>query len=167
MLPFSADSCEGDGIMNLKNSLGLLVAAAVVVGGSAVMATNPRGGQDERKAAEGRHKHDSAEMTACVDACLKCLKECESCFLHCSKHVAMGHKDHEGSMRHCLDCADFCAMCARLCARGGPLAGGAAHACQEACEACAKVCEQGDERMKRCAAVCQECAKVCSAIATH
>ena len=160
---------EGDHSMTRKRFVGLLgVVAAAVVGGSMVMATNPLRAADEKQDAAGQHKkHDEAAMAACIDACHKCLKECESCFRHCSNHVAMGHKTHEASMRHCIDCAEFCAMCARVCGRGGPLGGHAAHACKEACEACAKACEQGDERMKKCAAVCHECAKACAAVASH
>ncbi|MGL5096785.1 MAG: four-helix bundle copper-binding protein, partial [Planctomycetia bacterium] len=85
------------------------------------------------------------------------------CYAHCLKHVTDGHKAHLKSMKLCLDCADFCALCLKICGRGGAMSEVCCKACAEACDRCAAECEnfKDDEVMAACAQACRDCAKSC------
>lgn len=111
-------------------------------------------------------------FAACAKACTKCMRECESCAHHCVHLVAEGKKDHLKSVGTCSDCAEFCAMAAKVVSHHGPMAGLSCEACAKACDACAAECDRcceksPDEHMKRCADVCRECAKACREMVKH
>jgi hypothetical protein len=86
-----------------------------------------------------------------------CAKVCAEC------QVEAGTKEHAKAMHLSVDCAEFCALSAKLTARKSELAVAACEACAKACDACAAECEKFPDmpEMKACAAKCKECAKSC------
>src|SRR4051812_47256779 len=93
------------------NKKSWISAAGVVTAVAVVCYTTGVGRAAAQEAVAKEHAVDTEVLARCADACLKCAKECESCFAHCTEHASMGHKDHVPSMKHCIDCADFCSMC--------------------------------------------------------
>lgn len=123
---------------------------------------------------EGRAEDkDQAEHFAkCAKACSKCMLECESCARHCVGMVAEGKKDHLKTVGTCSDCAEFCAVSAKIVARRGPMAAMSCASCAKACDVCADACDRcceksPDEHMKRCAEECRACAKACRDMVQH
>ncbi len=109
------------------------------------------------------HTPASAEMTACIQACLDCYRECQHTALtHClemgGKHVEPTH------FRLMLDCAETCRFAAALMVNDSALHAKACALCAEACRACAESCRSvGD--MDDCIRVCERCADSCDAMA--
>jgi hypothetical protein len=103
------------------------------------------------------------ELCRCIDACAACVKECSCCATHCAKEVMDGNEAHYESSRMCLDCADVCALTAKIVARGGPMSAEQLELCADVCQECAICCEScgDDEHMKRCAEACRTCAEAC------
>ncbi|MBA4055288.1 MAG: four-helix bundle copper-binding protein [Marivirga sp.] len=71
-------------------------------------------------------------------------------------------------MAHCIeldrDCADICALAARLLQRDSELAHSYLAVCEEACRTCAQECAKHDhDHCKACAEACERCAEVCHA----
>jgi hypothetical protein len=120
---------------------------------------------DEPKGHE-HTQHMSSEMEKCLKECVRCAKECESCFQHCVGLVAQGKKEHVHTLRTCIDCADYCALAAKVISRHGAIVDPICDACAKACDTCGAACEKHptDEHMKRCAEACKDCAKACRAM---
>jgi len=102
----------------------------------------------------------------CIDACLACTIECEHCASEC-----LGEEDVQMMVR-CIqldrDCADICALTARLLARGSQHGEHLMRECAEICEMCAEECAKHDaEHCQRCAEVCRNCAEECRRMAAH
>jgi hypothetical protein len=108
-------------------------------------------------------KHD--HMEHCAEDCQKCESECLHCSNHCVEEIVGGHKDHADCLKHCLDCADACQLCASVMSRGGPNAKAVAKLCAEICDRCAEQCEKfkNDKHCAECAKVCRHCAEECRA----
>ncbi len=63
------------------------------------------------------------------------------------------------------DCADVCALTARLLLRGSALT--AAALCAEACARCAEECAKHDhDHCQQCAEACRQCEAACRAVST-
>ena len=106
----------------------------------------------------------SPELQACIDACLACLAACEHCATACLAEDDV--KMMAGCIRLDRDCADACALTARLLMRGSDLHPQACALCAEACERCAAECGQHQhDHCQQCAAACRRCAESCRALA--
>jgi hypothetical protein len=141
--------------MSTRQWLGavLLFVLPVAVIGSQV--TNPA-------TREGGGEHHHHFMT-CAKACSDCALQCDSCYHHCLHLLKEGKKEHERSMRLCVDCAEVCRLAATLSARESHLAVYACDGCAKSCDDCAALCEtsKDDKHMADCARSCRDCAKAC------
>ena len=110
-----------------------------------------------------RADHHTKHFEDCAKVCAECQVECDKNFHHCFKLVEAGKKEHAKAMHLSVDCAEFCALAAKLTARQSELAVPACEACAKACDACAAECDKFPDmpEMKACAAKCKECAKSC------
>ena len=95
----------------------------------------------------------------CIDACLACAIECESCATH---YIGMNDAAHLKCIALCRDCADICALCARFEARGSAFAKALCKLCVEICNACAVECEKLSAHS--CAEACKKCVAACASI---
>ncbi|WP_367114354.1 four-helix bundle copper-binding protein [Deinococcus sp.] len=92
-------------------------------------------------------------MAACEECATACLSE---------PHIDM----MRGCIRLDRDCADVCAMTARLLMRGSDLHAQACALCAEACAACAAECAQHHhDHCQRCAEACRRCEEACRKLA--
>jgi hypothetical protein len=109
------------------------------------------------------HVHRSPEMQKCIEACVTCTNQCETCFVHCTGLVASGKKEHVATLKSCVDCGDLCAVAGKIMSRDGSLIGPACEGCAKGCDACAASCEKfpKDEHMAACARACRDCSKAC------
>ena len=108
-------------------------------------------------------KHLSAEMQACIDACLKCHATCLGMAMnHCletgGEHVAPPH------FRLMMACAEICRTSAAFMLMGTDLHRKTCGLCAEICEQCARDCERL-EGMEDCVAACRKCAEECRRMA--
>ena len=101
-----------------------------------------------------------------VKAATECAMVCTTCADACLEEPNPAH------MRLCIrnnqDCADLCALVARLIARPGPQDADMLHAvltaCATMCRTCATECATHGEHMEHCricAEVCRDCADAC------
>jgi hypothetical protein len=143
---------------------GLLIAASLIVGGWGLLGADRTVAmaQAQRAAATGGVA-DAAQMERSARIIADCLRECELCTDHCTKHLAMGHKEHLKTQKTCADCADVCAAAMRIISRNGPMSAVIAETCAKVCDLCAAECERftTDDTMKRCAKACRDCSQVC------
>lgn len=106
------------------------------------------------------------EAFALVHAAAECTFTCTTCADACLE------EDDPRALRTCirlnLDCAEICAVTARLIARPGPqnqaLLSAQLDACATACRACADECESHADHMEHCricAEACRACAEAC------
>jgi hypothetical protein len=111
-------------------------------------------------APSARADHPSKHFDECAKVCADCQVECDKNFHHCFKLVEDGKKEHAKAARLSADCAEVCALSAKLTARKSELA-------LPGCEACAKACAAECEKfkdvpeMKACAEACKKCAASC------
>ena len=99
----------------------------------------------------------------CIEACLACVIACEACATH---GIEMADKSHLQCISLCRDCADICALCARLQARGSSFADALCKLCVEICNACAAECEKHahhHEALNKAGEACRKCATACAA----
>lgn len=129
------------------------------LGAFAALATLTGGAAPSARADDHHKKH----FEACAQVCADCQVECDKTFHHCFKLVEAGKKEHAKAAHLTVDCAEFCALAAKLTARQSELAVPACEACAKACDACAAECDKfaAMPEMKACAAKCRECAKSC------
>lgn len=97
-----------------------------------------------------------------LDALNACIAACEHCATACL------HEDNVKMMARCVlldrDCADVCALTARLVARGSEHAAHLLKECAEICKACADECEEHgahSEHCRACAEACRRCEQAC------
>lgn len=105
-----------------------------------------------------------SQLDACIEACLDCLRECETCATACldSDMVQMMAQ----CIKTCRDCADTCDICARFMARNSDLHAQLCGICAEACDRCAAECAKHDhDHCKQCAESCRRCAESCRQMA--
>jgi hypothetical protein len=108
-------------------------------------------------------------LVACLAACHDCAQSCTSCADAC-----LGEKEPQNLVRCIrlnLDCADICAVTARLLARHteshSPLLRRQLEVCREACQACADECQKHahhHQHCQVCAEACHQCAEACQAL---
>lgn len=109
------------------------------------------------------HTPLSAEMTACIEACLDCYRHCQHTALtHClemgGEHVEPRH------FRLMMDCAEACRAAAALMINDSPYHGQTCGLCAQICRDCAESCRAlGD--MDECVRACEACAEACEAMA--
>jgi hypothetical protein len=132
----------------------IAIAAASSAGVRAFGANAPK-----KKGKDTAHAHSNA----CCNDCAACAVECGGCAGHCAAKLAEGETAHAATMALCNDCSDLCSICAKIGARGGPLAALVCGACAQACDKCADACEkfEDDEQMTACAKRCRDCAEAC------
>ncbi|MBT1706089.1 four-helix bundle copper-binding protein [Chryseosolibacter indicus] len=105
-------------------------------------------------------------VQSCIDACLACARECDSCATACL------NEEDITMLARCIEldreCAEACYATARLMGMGGEHYALFCHACAEICEACAEECEKhvehGMDHCKACAEACRKCADECRAM---
>jgi hypothetical protein len=105
----------------------------------------------------------SAEMKACIEACLRCYQVClGTAMTHC---LQMGGKHTEPAhFRLMMACAEMCRTSAHFMLIGTEHHKHTCAECAEICEACARDCERiGD--MQECVVACRECAEMCRRMA--
>ena len=140
------------------------VAAAVVLSGLVATVAGTRA-----TAVETQEKTDAHHVmyAACAKVCADCMVECEKMVHHCSEIVVAGKKDHVKPMQVAADCAEFCALSAKLTSRHSDLAPASCEACAKACDMCAAECEKfaSMPEMKACAELCKKCAASCREMA--
>ena len=111
--------------------------------------------------------HASAEMSACIQACLDCYRHCQHTALtHClemgGEHVEPDH------FRLMMDCAEICDTSADFLLRGSERHPETCRICGDICKRCAEECMRlagNDDAMLRCADFCVACAESCTAMA--
>ena len=107
--------------------------------------------------------HLTAEMRACVEACLACYTTCLSSFSgHCLEeggaHVEPRHA------RLMMACAEICRTSAHFMLLGTPHHKHTCRECAEICAECSEDCKRiGD--MDECVAACEACANSCREMA--
>ena len=107
--------------------------------------------------------HQSADMQACIEACLDCHKTCLGMAMnHCleagGKHLEPEH------FRLMIACAEICQAAANVMLTGSDIHKRLCAVCAEVCEQCAASCEQvGD--MQECVDACRRCAESCRKMA--
>jgi hypothetical protein len=106
------------------------------------------------------------EAFALIQAAAECTFTCTTCADACLE------ENDPAGLRSCirlnLDCAEICAVTARLIARPGAqdqnLLRTQLEACATACRACADECAEHADRMEHCricAEACRQCADAC------
>ncbi|GAA4373556.1 four-helix bundle copper-binding protein [Hymenobacter koreensis] len=101
-------------------------------------------------------------------ALLQALNDCVAACEHCA--TACLQESHVQMMARCIaldrDCADVCALTARLLARGSEHARHLMRECAEICKACGDECAQHQhQHCQECAAACRRCEEACRAAA--
>ena len=111
------------------------------------------------------HTPASAEMTACIQACLDCYRHCQHTALtHCLEmggaHVEPKH------FRLMMDCAEICRTSAAMMINDSPYHVESCRLCAQICRDCAESCRRvGD--MDECVRACEQCADSCEAMAAQ
>jgi hypothetical protein len=121
----------------------------------------------QARADEG-HEH-AEHFLKCSKACADCQIQCDACHRHCARLLEAGKKEHAKTMQTCVDCAECCALAARLTARSSPFSAAACECCAKCCDDCAAACEKfpDDKHMAACAKSCRDCAKACREMIKH
>ena len=142
--------------------LGALAALAALSGWAVLSASAAE------RAADKPDEHHKM-YASCAKVCADCLLSCEGMVHHCGELVAAGKKEHAKPMQLAADCAEFCALSAKLTARHSDLATAACEACAKACDACAAECDKFKDvpEMKACADQCWKCAASCREMQKH
>ncbi len=108
-----------------------------------------------------------AMYEACAKVCADCMLVCEKTAHHCSELVVAGKKEHAKPAMLAADCAEFCALSAKLTARHSDLSPAACEACAKACDMCGAECAKFADmpEMKACIESCKKCAASCREMA--
>jgi hypothetical protein len=143
---------------NPMKHLGMIALVFGAIGAFTIL----RGIEARADDLDAHHEH----LNKCAKVCAECQVSCDSCFHHCASLVEKGNKEHVITMHTCVDCAEFCALAAKLSARQSPFTSIACDGCAKACDECAKECEKfkEDKHMAACAKSCRDCAKACRAM---
>jgi hypothetical protein len=127
--------------------------------------------QDLEAVIAGSSAHDNVHvksLTRCIEMCLQCAASCTACADECLDEPDIAE------LRHCirlnLDCADVCALLARLLSRRGDPELSTLRACLEAatgiCSAAALESAKHGEELEHCklnADICLACSRECDA----
>lgn len=138
-----------------------------VLAAFAVLSTAPGWTALSARADDKADADHAKRFDECAKVCADCQVACDKTFHHCFTLVEGGKKEHATAMHLSVDCAEFCALSAKLTARHSSLAGPACEACAKACDACAAECEKFATvpEMKACAESCKKCAASCREMA--
>lgn len=104
---------------------------------------------------------NNEKFQSCIDACLECTTECQSCATACLKENDLA------MLLHCINlnrqCAIVCSAAAELMSVGGSHATHLCAECAEICKDCAQECTKHAhmEHCKECAETCRKCAEEC------
>ena len=120
-------------------------------------------------AAPSQGNLDPAELAAAIDACADAAQACTSCADACLA------EEDVAALRTCIrldaDCADICAVTARVLSRQTRddqfLVHRLLQACVRACSSCAEECERHAEHHAHCAIcarACRACEQACQRI---
>lgn len=106
------------------------------------------------------HHHSNHNHGELVQLLNECVAACEKCAAACLE------EENVTEMAHCIeldrDCADICALSARLLQRDSEIAHSFLAICEEACRTCADECNKHEhDHCKQCAEVCLRCAEAC------
>lgn len=104
------------------------------------------------------------QQQTAMSALLACMAACEHCASACLR------EDDVAAMAECIrldrDCADACALTARLLARASRFTHEVAQMCAQICQACAAECAQHKhDHCQECAQACKHCADECLRLA--
>lgn len=109
----------------------------------------------------------SAEMRACIAACLNCYSVCMETISHVlASGVGRGNGSGGAAAEHVRllqDCADICLTSANFMLRGSDQHQRTCALCAEICAMCARMCAQfaDDPKMQACLDACARCAESC------
>ena len=147
-----------------KNTFVALVAFAALSTLTALAALPAPVAPQAPASAPDKHHAMYAE---CAKVCADCMLTCEATAHHCAELATAGKKEHGKTMGIAADCAEFCALSAKLTARHSDLAPTACEACAKACDVCAAECAGyvGMPEMKACVESCKKCAASCREMA--
>ncbi len=106
------------------------------------------------------HQHPNHKHSELIQMLNDCVAACEACSVACLEEPDL--------MSRCIeldrDCADICALGARLLQRNSEISHIYLAICEEACRECADECVKHDsDHCKACADVCERCAEACHA----
>lgn len=104
---------------------------------------------------------------ACIDACLRCLRDAERYLQACLVEAARGKPLDDSVLRACRDCVDICSLCASLLLREDVLSGALCAVAALLCRRCAAVCERysANPLANKCAQSALACARCCQQLA--
>ena len=144
-----------------------VLAAFAVLSSATGWAVLAARADDKPAAAAKAHDKDHAMYEACAKVCADCMLMCEMTAHHCGELVVAGKKEHAKPAMLAADCAEFCALSAKLTARHSELCPTACEATAKASDACAAACEKFADmpEMKACAESCKKCAASCREMA--
>ncbi|WP_293300311.1 four-helix bundle copper-binding protein [Pedobacter sp. UBA4863] len=96
-----------------------------------------------------------------IEKLLKCMQACEQCATACLQETEVT------PMAKCIaldrDCADICALTARLLMRNSEVAHNMLMLCETICRHCAEECGSHEhEHCTLCAAACNACGEACN-----
>ena len=124
-----------------------------------MLATHPWEGNVDRDA-----------LARCIAECFECSQTCTACADACLSEE--GVAELRKCIRLDLDCADLCAVTARVITRQTEsdvrVIRAAIITCRVACQVCAEECERHAAAMvhcKVCAEACRTCERACEALA--
>src|ERR1700712_286435 len=108
------------------------------------------------------HHHTGHKHGALIQQLLDCATACENCAASCLDEADVT------PMAHCIeldrDCAEVCALAARLLIRQSEFSHEFLAFCEKVCRLCAEECGMHEhEHCKKCAAECNKCAEACHA----
>ena len=98
--------------------------------------------------------------TAMIQACLECFTACNYCIYKC---MEMADKHHLRCISLCSDCAEICALCAKLGIKMSEYSHHLMNLCADICFECAIECDKfpEHEHCRNCAETCKKCAQEC------
>ena len=142
------------------------VFVGVAMAGLAALSGLTAWAAQKPKEAPAKDAHH-AMYSDCAKVCADCMLTCETAAHHCGELVAAGKKDHAKPATLAADCAEFCALSAKLTARHSDLAPASCEACAKACDLCAAECAKFADmpEMKACVESCKKCAASCREMA--
>lgn len=111
----------------------------------------------------------SDSVAAAIDACLRCTQTCTTCAD--ADLVEEDVAEMRACIALCINCADVCAVTARLLSRPAQSEKYVIHrllqACVRTCTSCAEECARHAHHHRHCAiceTVCRACVRACQAL---
>ncbi|MDX1364079.1 MAG: four-helix bundle copper-binding protein [Arenibacter latericius] len=96
----------------------------------------------------------------CIDACLKCIKDCEYCLIQTA-----GMESKNDCPKCCILCIEACTTTMKFLMADSSFAKEYCRLCAEVCQWCAEQCGQHDhQHCEDCANSCVKCMEECRKI---